>query len=116
MVDSILDNWSMRNVLRNEIRIELSPQTTSEKLQIAIDEIKKIFKEKEQFALNATVFLTEITRLSALVISEFFTSTSLPIQELNKLKQDLNLSIKKALEQNAILPSVVTSIGINQEK
>ena len=102
MVDSIVDNWSMRSLVRNEIRIELAPQTSSEKIQLALDEIKKIFKQKEDVSLNTTVFLTEITKNSALIIAEYFTGSFLPVQDLNKLKQDLNLEIKKMEEQNEI--------------
>jgi MscS family membrane protein len=117
MVDSILDNWSKRNLLRNEIRIELAPQTSSQKLQFAIDEIKRIFKEKEQVALNVSVYLTEITKNAALIIAEYFTEASLPVQELNQLKEDVNLAIKKMQEQNEIRSSVANSFTfINEEK
>jgi MscS family membrane protein len=117
MVDSIVDNWSMRNQLRNEIRIELAPQTSSEKLQFAVNEIKKIFKEKEAIALNPSVYLVEITKNAALIVAEYFTESSLPIQQLNKLKEDVNLEIKKMQEKNEIQSSVANSFTfINQEK
>ena len=110
MVDSIVDNWSMRNLLRNEIRVELAPQTFSEKIQLALNEIKKIFEQKKNIALESSVFLTEITKNAAVIIAEYFTNSSLPVQELNKLKEDLNLEIKKMQEQNEIKPAVPNSL------
>lgn len=117
MVDSIVDNWSMRNQLRNEIRIELAPQTSSEKMQFAIDAIKKIFKEKEAIALNTSVYLVEITKNAALIVAEYFTEAALPIQELNQLKEDISLEIKKMQEKSEIQSSVANTFTfINQEK
>lgn len=112
MVDSIVDNWSQRNLVRNEIRVELAPQTLSEKIQIALDEIKKIFSEKEDNVLNTTIFLQEISKNSALIFCEYFTSSAMPAQELNKLKEDLNLAIKETMEQNEIQMAVANSFNI----
>ena len=105
MVDSIVDNWSMRNRLRNEIRTELSPQTSSQKIQLATDEIKKIVTGKQEVVLSSSVFLTEITKNAALIITEYFTAYSLSADELSQLKQDITIDIKKMLEQNEIRPA-----------
>lgn len=112
MVDSIVDNWSMRNLLRNEIRVELAPQSSSEKIELAVTQIKNILNEKQDVALNSSVFLMEITKNSALIMAEFFTNSSLPIYELNKLKEDLNLEIKKMQEKNEIESAVANSFTI----
>ena len=42
MVDSILDNWSLRDVIRNEIKTLRSPHTSSGDLEKAIAGIKEI--------------------------------------------------------------------------
>ena len=117
MVDSIVDNWSMRNLLKNEIRIELAPQTSSEKIELAIDEVKRIFKEKKDLALNTSIYLVEITKNSALIVAEYFTEASLPLQQLNQLKEDVNLEIKKMQERNEIKSSVANSFTfVSEEK
>jgi MscS family membrane protein len=116
MVDSIVDNWSMRNLLKNEIRIELSPQTSSEKIELAVDEVKRIFKERESLALNTSIHLSEITKNSALIIAEYFTEASLPLQQLNQLKEDVNLEIKKMQERNEIKSSVANSFTFVAEE
>ncbi len=109
MVDSILDNWSMRTQVRNEIRIELSPQASSEKIQFAINEIKKILHSRSEVAFNATVFLTEVTKNAALLVAEYFTNFGLPVNDQNKLKEEINLEIKKMQEENGIRSSVANS-------
>jgi len=117
MVDSIVDNWSMRNLLKNEIRIELAPDTSSQNIKIALDKIKNIFIKKENTTLNTSIFLAEITKNSALIIAEFFTVPSLPVYELNKLKEELNLEIKSMQEENNIKSSVANSFTfINGDK
>jgi MscS family membrane protein len=116
MVDSIVDNWSMRNLLKNEIKIELAPQTSSEKIELVIEEVKKIFKKREDLALNTSIYLVEITKNSALIFAEYFTEASLPLQALNKLKEDVNLEIKKMQEKNEIKPSVANSFTFVSEE
>lgn len=116
MVDSILDNWSMRSQVRNEIRIEIAPQTSSEKIRTAIEEIKRIFQSRTE-AENTSVFLVEITKNAAVIIAEYFTNYALPIQQVNKLREDVNLEIKKMQERNEIRSSVANSFTfINEEK
>lgn len=116
MVDSILDNWSMRWQVRNEIRIELAPQTPSQKIEFALEEIKKIFQSKKEI-LSFTVFLGEISKTGSLIIAEFFISSLLPITEVNKLKEDINLAVKKMQEQNEIISSAANIfILVNEEK
>jgi MscS family membrane protein len=117
MVDSILDNWSMRNEIRNEIRIELAAQTTAEKIEIAVSEVKKILESNPENIFASSVYLTEVTKNGALIIAEYFTSYSLPIDQLNKLKQQLNLDIKKFQEGKDIQSAIVNSFTfINTEK
>ena len=116
MVDGIVDNWSMRNQLRNEIRIELAAQTPAEKIQIALNEIKKIFKEKEDAAQHATAYLVEITKNAALIVAEYFTDASMPIQQLNQLKENVNMEIKMMQEKHGIKTAVANSFSFIQEE
>jgi MscS family membrane protein len=109
MVDSILDNWSMRNEIRNELRIELAPQTSAQKIEAAVSEIKKILESRSVLISASSVYLIEVTKNAALIIAEYFTDYSLSINDLNKLKEDINLEIKRMQEQNNILSSVANS-------
>ena len=48
MVDSILDNWSVRDLISNEIKTLLSPHTSSEDLEKAISGIEEILASKKK--------------------------------------------------------------------
>lgn len=104
MVDSILDNWSFRDLIRNEISSPLSPDTSAEKLENAVNGIREIFG-KQSKVQSYTVFLQEISRESATVLSVYFTALSLPADDASFLKQEIYINIRKLLEQFDIKPS-----------
>lgn len=104
MVDSILDNWSMRDVIRNEIKTLLSPHTSSEDLEKAIAGIKNILTNKDAIQTHS-VFLQEINNDSAIIMVIYFTKFPVPLDDLNKLKQEINIEIKKLQEKHEIKPS-----------
>ncbi|MEO5891984.1 MAG: mechanosensitive ion channel domain-containing protein [Ferruginibacter sp.] len=101
MVDSIVDNWSMRTQRRAEIRLELSVKTPVDKIEIIIAEVKKILEEKGEQLASSSVFLKDVSKNGATVVAEYFTSAG-PLVEFDTLKQSVNLQIKKLLEDNAV--------------
>src|SRR5688572_445916 len=58
MVDSILDNFSMRDQIRNEIRVDVSPLVTSEKLDALIASINSILDGEHDRILHHSVFIS----------------------------------------------------------
>jgi len=112
MVDSILDNWSMRNLIRSEIKILLSPHTPSGDLEKVIAEIKEILTSKKAIVNSYSVFLQEINIDSAVIMVIYFTNFPTPADDLNKLKQEINIEIKKMQEKNEIKSSSTTSVKI----
>ncbi len=111
MVDSILDNWSMRDFIRNEIKTLLSPHTSSEDLEKAISGIEEILAKKE--TVNSySVYLQEINNDSAIIMVIYFTNFPMELDDLNKLKEEINVDIRKMQEKNEIKPSSVTSVKL----
>jgi MscS family membrane protein len=98
MVDSVLDNWSSRNLVRNELRTVLPVLFTSVQLEKAIEGIKNILA-KEQIIDSYSVHLQEITNDTALIISVYFTPLTLPQDAANQLRERINISIKKMQEE-----------------
>src|SRR5690606_15530790 len=92
MVDSVLDNWSSRDLAKNEMRILLSADSTSEELQTAISLIKEIFASKKNID-NFTVHLQDCTNENALVMSIYYTRLTIPPDEANDLRQQSILEI-----------------------
>jgi len=112
MVDSILDNWSMRDSIRNEIKTLLSPHTSSEDLEKAITGIKEILAAKQDDVKNFSVYLQEINNDSAVVMVIYFTKFPLVADDLNKLKEDINIAIKKLQEKHEIKSSSATTVKL----
>ena len=72
MVDSILDNWSVRNLIRNEIKTLLSPHTSSEDLEKVISGIEEILISKKETVQSYSVYLQEINNDSAVIMVVYF--------------------------------------------
>jgi MscS family membrane protein len=110
MVDSILDNWSVRNLIRNEIKTLISPQTPSEGLEKAISGIEEILASKKEAIPSYSVYLQEINNDSAVIMVVYFTNFPMEQDDLNYLKQEVNIGIRKMQEKNDIKPSSSTTV------
>jgi MscS family membrane protein len=95
MVDSILDNHSMRTQRKGELRLEVGLSTPSGSLEQLIDGIKKITSRQE--IENSTVLLLDISSSAFIILIEYFTA---PVSqsEFNEVKEQLNFEILKLLE------------------
>jgi MscS family membrane protein len=99
MVDSVVDNLTLRTQRKGELRLELSLSTPSTQLDELIDGIKKILvKDKVE---NSTAFLNDITGTAFLVNVDYFTSP-IGIDEFNAIKQQVNLDVLRLLEKMEI--------------
>ncbi len=96
MVDSVLDNLSLRTQRRGDLKLELSIQTNSAKLELLVAGIKKLIERKE--IEDANVFITEITSNAVVLHSDYYTAP-ITIKEFNSVKQDINLQSLQLIEQ-----------------
>jgi MscS family membrane protein len=101
MVDSVVDNWSLRTHRRSEIKLELAGNTSSEKIKQVIEDIKKFLGQKSESILSNTVFLSEINKSGVLITAEYFTQHQ-TMDEFNILKQEVAFFLKKMMEENEI--------------
>jgi MscS family membrane protein len=99
MVDSVVDNWSLRTERREEIRLELSSQITAATLQQIAEGIKKIIDGHKDQIITADVFVKDISKNAIVITAEYFTN-DIAIKEFFILKENINLQIKKLLEDN----------------
>lgn len=95
MVDSVVDNLSLRTQRKGELRLELSLSTNAADLNACIAGIKKILKKDK--VENGTAFLNDITSSAFLVNVDYFTS---PVSqdEFNAIRERLNLDVLKLFE------------------
>jgi len=112
MVDSIVDNWSMRDGIRNELKSFLPPQASSEDLEKMIAGIRQILASMHQQVVSSSVFLQEINNDNAVITVIYFTRFPTPLDDLNNLREAINLAIRKLLEYHAINPPAATSVKI----
>lgn len=97
MVDSVVDNLSMRNQRRAEIKLDFDPKTATENIERLIDDIKKILVGYPDKIEKYSVFFSDFNKNGVTVTIEYFTihfSTS----EFNALKQSFNIALKQRVE------------------
>lgn len=102
MVDSIVDNWSMRSARRAEIKLELSDKTPPEKVNAFIENIKKMLETKKQSGINNyTSFLFEFNKNGPAVFIEYFTAPN-TMAEFNNVKQEVNFELMKLVKESDV--------------
>ena len=96
MVDSILDNLSLRTHRRGDLKLEIGLQTPPDKLKQVIAGVEKLLSRKE--IENFTVHLSEIGHNALVVLADYYTAP-FTIKEFNTVKQEVNLQSLQLLEQ-----------------
>ena len=99
MVDSILDNLSLRTQRKAEIRLETGVNISPENLDKFIEAIKT--RLVHPLIEESSAFLTEIRSNSFLISIDFFTAP-IVMKEFQKIKQQKNLEILKLMEEMKI--------------
>ncbi len=101
MVDSVVDNWSMRTQRRGEIKLELSADTSVQQIEQLTAALKAMLQKNEAELISSNVFFSEIAKGSNIVTAEFFTDV-VNMDKFNQLKEVFYLEVKKILEANNI--------------
>lgn len=100
MVDSIVDNWSLRNKRRGELKLCLDLQTPAEKLNQVIEKIQKALDVPS--VVEKTVLLTDVKMDAYELTVEYYTEV-ITLAEFNLVKQDINLKIIELLEKEGVV-------------
>jgi MscS family membrane protein len=101
MVDSVVDNWSMRTHRRAEIKLELAVSTPAATIQKLINSIKEKLGSDSGQVISYTVHLTEITRIGNIIQAEYFTHP-ITMEDFVVMKESYYFFIKKVIEENKI--------------
>jgi MscS family membrane protein len=96
MVDSIVDNLTLRTQRKAEIRLQLGLSVPSDLITKFVDGIKSILKK--DMIVSPTVFLNDIAPNAFLINVDYFTSP-IPLDDFNSLKQQVNIEIMRLMEQ-----------------
>ncbi len=98
MVDSILDNITLRTQRKVEIRLELRLATTVDEIKQLIVSTKNILQQQNEIE-EFTVYLQETGKNAHIVLIEFFTPMPQEIATFFALRENINLSIIKTLQE-----------------
>ena len=95
MVDSILDNLSLRTQRKGELRLEVDLNTTSQKIQDLLAGIKNVLDKKE--IENSSVLMDAIAGNAFMITGDYFTA---PVTqtEFNTVKEEINIAIIQLME------------------
>ncbi len=115
MVDTILDNISMRTQRRVELKLEIGLSANTEQLKEIIPGIKTILQKK--YIENSTVFFSDTGKNAHIVMIEYFTSIQQTVREFNAQREEVNFEIMELLNNNNIeLAAASTDIIVKQKE
>lgn len=113
MVDSILDNLSLRTQRKGELRLELAANTNPGTLQNFLTELRKILQDKD--VESSSVVLESISKNSITVNGDYFTAPFTQ-EEFNTVKERINVSVLKLMESmEAKVAGADTQVHIIQQ-
>jgi MscS family membrane protein len=101
MVDSIVDNLTLRTYRKAELRLQFDSSTPAGVIGSFTEECRKLLRDNPVI-IDATVFLNDISGTSFQVNIDYFT-TPIPLNEFNEIKQKINLEILNLMESRKII-------------
>jgi hypothetical protein len=99
MVDSVVDNFSLRNKCRFELVLALDPRTTVDQLKLVMNEMEVKLDYPELQIKN--ILLSDI-RIDAYIVTIECITGVINMTDLNLLKQKLNFQVLDLLGKNGI--------------
>ncbi len=99
MVDSIVDNLSLRTQRRADLKLELDTATTAAQIQQLLQGMQEILQHPK--IENRNIFFNDIVQQGYLVQTDYYTSP-LPMDEFNAIKQEVNLKMIRLMESLGI--------------
>ncbi len=117
MVDSVVDNMSMRILRRAEIKLILSEKSTADSVNQFMQNVSKVLNAKQEEITTSSVHLTEFSKEGVLILIEYFTH---PFSKstFDDLKQEINFSLMKLLAEfklemnTAVVPNLSNTITL----
>lgn len=114
MVDSIMDNLSLRTQRRAFIQLEINADTARPAIHDFILQVENLLRGKDKIE-NYSVLLADIVKNSFVVQVEFFTA-SIPANDFNAIRQEINLELIELLSDGNIqLASKDTEVIVAKE-
>jgi MscS family membrane protein len=103
MVDSIVDNQSLRTYRKAELRLQFDSSTPAETIEAFVKECRRLLLDNSSIT-DATTYLADISGTFFQINIDYLT-TPIPLAEFNETKQKMNLRILGLLEEKKIIIS-----------
>jgi MscS family membrane protein len=101
MVDTVVDNMSMRNKWRAEIKLTLSEKTSSIALQKLVEQINTLLQNEQKNIVKHSVVFTDYTKDGIVLLIEYFTEV-ITKAEFDAVKHRTNFKVKELIEKYKI--------------
>ncbi|UYQ93086.1 mechanosensitive ion channel family protein [Chitinophaga horti] len=101
MVDSVLDNLSLRTQQRAVLRIEAAADTPADKLEKVIRNIQQYLEQHKNVEPDYVVNLNDFTK-DSYVIQVIYLTYILDGARYNTLREDINLAIMRFMEEQDV--------------
>ena len=113
MVDSIMDNLTLRTQRRADLRLEISLGTSVGQLEQLLDSIKQIMQQP--LIIGKTILLNDIVTNAYIITAEYYTG-NIPFPDFAAVKQQVNFDVIKAMERLKIeLAGLSTEIKLTAQ-
>ena len=99
MVDSVLENLSLRTHRRADLKLNISTTATSSQLQQFVEGLRMLVTRKGIESSN--VYLMDIISGSYEIHAEYLTA-AVTIEEFHALKQEINLAVIRLMEESKL--------------
>jgi MscS family membrane protein len=100
MVDTIVDNITLRTQRKVELRLELGLSVNVAQLKTFIAALKTILQKTD--IENQAVYLVDTGKNAHIIAAEYFTTMQQSIEEFNALREAVNLEVIELLEKSGI--------------
>ena len=97
MVDTIVDNISLRTQRKVELRLELGLGATAQELKALSAGIRQLLQTKPVVE-KTVVYLMDTGKHAHIMAIDYFTSMEQTIDEFNALREEINLAVIELLE------------------
>lgn len=95
MVDSIVDNLSLRTQRRADLKLELDTGTSADQIEQFVKGLHQLLDV--QVIEKKNIYLNDIVQQGYIIQTDYYTSP-IPIEDFNALKQDINLKVIRLMD------------------
>lgn len=100
MVDTIVDNITLRTQRKVELRLEISLSATAQQLKELSAAIRTVLNKPD--IQHTMVYLMDTGRQAHILAADYFTTMEQSIEEFNQLREAINLEVVELLEQKGL--------------